>query len=115
MANTSASDLQYEESKLPISTGSTYFISHDEESKFVQAANNEDVNSVIALYRFYRFSKLSMEQALPWLQKAAELGDGISQYNLAYYHYQNKEIDMARKWALIALNNGVSGAVELLD
>lgn len=107
--------IKNEDKAVPISTGSTFFVSSDELPKLADAANNGDLDAAVRLYKHFRFSKLDTENAINWLQKAAELGDKVSQYNLAYYYLQNDNIELARHWALTAMANGVTEASELLE
>lgn len=97
------------------STGSTFFIDTDELPKLISAAKNGELVAAVKLYKHYNFSAMDSEKALTWLNKAAELGDKVSQYNLAHFYLQNGQAELAEEWALRAFDNGLVEASELLD
>ncbi len=104
-----------EDMNVATSTGSTFFIDTDELPKLISAAQNGELFAAVRLYKYYKFSIMDSEKAFIWLTNAAELGDKVSQYNLASFYLQNGQAELAEEWALRAFDNGLAEASELLD
>lgn len=51
-------------------------------------------------------SRNNDSEAIFWWEKAANLGDSISKLNLGYHYYNTKNITLAEKWLISAIESG---------
>ena len=94
------------------------FILSDQNLKLAkEKALKGDAKSAYLVYQHYSFGEFDEISAFPWIQIAANEGNVIAQYNLAfiYMHWAIfKNIHIARFWLKEAEKNGLTEATELL-
>lgn len=101
----------------PITGASTFDIEPGEEQILIAKANSGDGAAALRLYYYYDFTKSDHEQALKWLEIAAETGNLKAQYNLAMLclsKYDNESISRGKYWLRKAAKSGYQHAIEYL-
>jgi len=100
---------------MSISSGSIYFINPAELDSIKIAATSGSKEAAIRLYHYYSFSMMNETESEHWLKVAADLGDPVSQYNLAQFYLREEDSKNALIWAKLSLTNGVEESKEIID
>lgn len=105
----------------PVSTVTMFQLNPDELNTLTIKANSGDSAAAFRISQYYLFSAVQFsvqERAVKkifWLEVAANYGHAVAQHNLASHYLQIGEFAIAKRWALLSLKNGNSGAQLLLD
>ncbi len=99
----------------PESSASIYHIDEDRLPIFIKNAIAGDVKASFKLYQYYMFSNHDIKETRKWLLKSAELGDAVSQYNIAVQYFDENDYKNAFFWGGKAKENGVEEAARLLS
>ena len=103
----------------PISGAQSFDLSTPEVEDLKRKGDAGDAVAARKLSQYYGLAKNDLEQETLWLRKAAELGDLLSQHNIAYRLIHDEEyrnIDEANQWLQRAkVNAEKEGDVDMLE
>ncbi|WP_209346970.1 hypothetical protein [Pontixanthobacter sp. CEM42] len=63
----------------------------------LDAAAKSDAAAAFRLYQYYWIAKQDRDSALSWLEKSANLGSQIAQYNLAYELFESAKVEQIER------------------
>ncbi len=100
--------------QIPLSSGSIHNLSVENIDQLTIKGNAGDIDAAFRLYQYYALSTSDETKERYWLEVCAKAGQVVAQYNLAADFFSAKNFNEAKKWALIAKNNGNLRAQNLL-
>ena len=102
-----------------ITPGMSFNLTKEELLKFQKKSQDGDAEASKKLWLFYDFAVRDRVKAAEWLEKAAEQGLTVAQYNLAVGLSRRGspqyDLQKAKYWATMAANKGEKMALRLLQ
>lgn len=87
----------YSEGDRMISSGSTYYLNHDELECLKKQSLNGDSDASYKLYQYFAFSEFNKPEMLRWLRISYSQGNEVANYNYAIYLIDRGETKEALK------------------
>lgn len=101
----------------PASSASTYWLCDSDQTNLARDAEENNKDAAFRLYLYHAFSNHDPSKSSYWLQKAAQNGHAIAQYNIAHdlIYGEHTNIREAETWANESIKNGNQSAFELIE